>query len=182
MLTETDSVSILEILSQLEAHSLGTQTDQSETEVGKSWRGLVFSVDKWNLVVPFIHEFEIVPFQTLLPLPMTKVWVKGMLNIRGEIYTVIDFSEFIGSPPVQHQKTTNLLLLPDKELKSALLISGRISLRLFDINLPTVSKDSFSETLGLFLSTALDDGGSRWGVLNVQALSSSNQFNSIGRT
>lgn len=171
----------LEILRQLELESLGNQLADSEEISGESWRGFTFNIDGVDIVVPFVGEFEIVPIQPLSPLPMAVNWIKGMTNIRGEIYSVVDLSEFIGQRPVRNLKNTNLFLLPDSGLKSALLIDSRISLRTFSSELPTTSKDAFHPRLVPFLSTVLVDDNRTWGVLDVHLLSKSALFNQIGR-
>lgn len=169
----------LEIFKQLELESLGNQLRESDEVAGDFWRGFVFNVDGLDLVAPFTGEYEIVPNQELYPLPMSRSWVKGVTNIRGEIYTVIDFSEFIGQKPTRVTKTCNLFLLPDPMLKSALLLDSRISLRSFSSELPVTSSITFGARLSPYISRALIDGSTRWGVLDIDALSTSESFSQI---
>jgi twitching motility protein PilI len=177
----SQEISPLDIFQQLEQESLGNQLAESEEISGETWRGFIFNIDGIEIVVPFAGEFEIVPMRTLSPLPMAAKWVRGMTNIRGEIYTIVDFSEFIGQRPVRNLKNANLFLLPDSGLKSALLINSRISLRTFSAELPTTSKDAFNTSLAPYLSTVVVDDSTKWGVLDVDLLSKSAQFNQIGR-
>jgi twitching motility protein PilI len=172
----------LEIFEQLELQSLGNQLSNSEDVAGEFWRGFVFNVGGLDLVAPFTGEYEIVPNQKLYPLPMSRSWVKGVTNIRGEIYTVIDFSEFIGQKPTRITKTCNLFLLPDPTLKSALLLASRISLRSFSTELPVTSATMFGSRLSPYISRVLIDGSTRWGVLDIDALSKSESFSQIGQS
>ncbi len=175
------TVSPLDIFQQLENDSLGNQLTDAEAVAGEVWRGFVFNVDGLDLAVPFLGEFGIVPNQEMFAVPMASSWVKGMTNVRGEIYTVVDFSEFIGRKPVRMTKRCNLLLLPDSGLKSALLLDGRISLRTFSFDLPLASNDLFYSKLAPYLSRVVVDGDKQWGVLDVEALCGSRKFSQIGQ-
>lgn len=172
--------SIHQIMSRLEARSLGNRLAEKEEDTDVSWRGFVFRVDQWDIAVPFVGEFEIVPYQPLFPLPMTMPWVRGMTNVRGEIYTVVDFSRFIGSGPVKNLKVSNLFLLPDEGLKAALLIGGRISLRAFSSSLQTSEPGGFQEVLAQYLNAVLLENETAWGILDIRRLCNSEQFVNIG--
>lgn len=169
----------MELLQQLEGESLGNQLVESDAEPGEIWRGFVFNIDELSLAVPFVGEFEIIPCGELSPLPIAKSWIKGMTNIRGEIYTIVDFSEFIGKKPVRTTKGCNLLLLPDTGLKSALLIESVVRLKSFSADLPTVNVESFHSGLAPYLSAVINDGEINWGVINIQGLSDSADFSCI---
>lgn len=175
------TASPLDILQQLENDSLGNQLTDAEAVAGEVWRGFVFNVDGLDIAVPFLGQFGIVPSQELFAVPMAKPWVKGMTNIRGEIYTIIGFSEFIGRKQVRITKDCNFLLLPDPSLKSALLLDSRISLRSFSYDLPLSSNDLFDAKLTPYLSRVVVDGDKQWGVLDVEALSRSHEFSQIGQ-
>ncbi len=172
--------SIHQVISELEAKSLGNRLAAREEDTDTSWRGFVFRVDRWDIAVPFVGGFEIVPYQPLSPLPMTMPWVSGVTNVRGDIYTVVDFSRFIGGSPVRNLKVSNLFLLPDEGLKAALLIEGRISLRAFSSGLQTSGSGGFQDTLDQYLNAVLLEDETSWGVLDVRRLCNSEKFVNIG--
>ena len=173
---DTEDPTALSLFERLEQSSLGNQLADSEELVGELWRGFVFQVGELDLAVPFLGEFEIVPYQELFPLPNSASWIKGMTNIRGEIYTVVDFAEFCGREPVRNLAQANLFLLPDTSLKSALLIGGRISLKSFPFDLPTTGKELFPEQLVPFLDHVVVEDSRGWGVLDVDHLCTSQSF------
>ena len=176
-----DSINPVELLEQLASQSQGNTLVEKEEIVRDSWRGFTFSIEEIDLVVPFVGEFEIVPSQALTPIPMTKSWVKGMTNIRGEIYSVIDFAEFIGRQPVRMAKGSNFLVLPDQRLKSALLLDGRISLQSFYEDLPTVNTEALGKNISPYLNTVLQIGEKLLGVLDINLLIESDRFTRIGK-
>ena len=169
----------LEFLRQLEIDSLGNQLADTEQAQGEAWQGFVFTIEKYNLVVPFLGEFEIYPCGEIASVPMAKSWVRGIANIRGEIYTVVDLPAFTGSKPIRNVKGCNLILLPDFRLRSALLVEGRIGMRSFDDKLPEGSRDGFPRKLATYLSRVVVDGDQHWGVVDVKSLSSADEFLNI---
>jgi len=174
-------ISPLELFQQLESDSQGNQLLEEQEDAAETWRGFVFNLENLTLVAPFVGEFEIISCKEVFPLPMAKSWIKGMTNIRGEIYSVVDFSEFMGKKPVRTIKGCNLLLLPDRLLKSALLIDSQVRLQSFASNLNTADVEILGPGVAPYLSTVLVDGEKLFGVLDIQALMDSDRFSNIGR-
>ena len=54
--------------------------------------GIQSGADFWLLTL--LDAGEIIPLPTLTPVPLTKSWFCGVANIRGNLYSVIDFSAF----------------------------------------------------------------------------------------
>ena len=152
---------------------------KSESQTG-TWRGFVFNVGQLSLAIPCADGFEIVSVRDLSPVPMTREWIRGMQYIHGEIYTVVDFAAFIGLAPTSVTQTCTLLALPDAGLKSALLIAGRISTRLFSSALTLGDCGQFHVNLNPYLSAVVVDQGQQWGVVDVDALCGSRDFVQIG--
>ena len=177
----TAQTSPLALLQQLEEASLGERAIAFEREFVQSWRGFTFNIEDLNLVVPFAGGFEILPCGEIQPLPLSRKWVKGMTNIRGEIYTVIDFAQFIGYGPMVSTRGGNLFLLPDDNLKSALLLDSRISLKTFSQDLSNAEASGFNQALLPFISAVLTDESQSWVVINVEVLMKAQSFVNIGR-
>ena len=175
-----DSLNPISVLQSLEQDCWGNQLVESRETQDEVWRGFTFNVGELSLAVPFVGEFEIIPEQELSPIPLAKSWVRGMTNIRGEIYTVIDFSSFIGLPKTIITKRCNFFLLPDTKLKSALLIDSRISLKSFSSTLTTRDPKDYYHELSPFLGSVVVESGQSWGVIDIDALSESEEFARIG--
>ena len=171
----------LELLEQLLSSSQGNQLGDAEDTGADQWRAFIFHIGEADIAVPAQGEFEIVPVQDVVPVPLSKPWVRGMTNVRGDIYTVIDFSEFIGGSRTRVASGNNLFLLPDKVLKSALLIDGRVSLKSFSVDAPLGSKYNLPELLRPYVSSVIRSDEKLWGVLDVERLCSSQEFSRIGR-
>jgi twitching motility protein PilI len=73
---------------------------------------------------------EVIPAPAITPVPLTKPWFRGAVNIRGKLYGVVDFPAFLGGAPVAPGEQVRLLLLGDKfRLGSALLVDRLLGLR-----------------------------------------------------
>ena len=61
---------------------------------------------------------------------LTRSWFKGVTNIRGNLYSVVDFSAFLGGPGVAVREQARLLLVGERfRISSALLVDGSLGLR-----------------------------------------------------
>jgi twitching motility protein PilI len=73
---------------------------------------------------------EIVPVPELLPVPLSKPWYVGLANIRGSLFSVVDFSAFAGGEPTARSTDSRLVLAgPRFGINSALLVSRMLGLR-----------------------------------------------------
>lgn len=171
----------LQLLRQLESQSQGNAVLGEEPSFIESWRGFTFAIDELNMAIPFMGQYEIFPCGECWPLPMAKPWVRGMTNIRGEVYTVVDFAHFIGRRPVNVAMGNNLLVLSAGRLKSALLLKNKISLRAFDHDIPRGDVNDIEPDLRPYLNAFLIEGLKRWCVLDMRVLANSESFSNIGR-
>jgi len=73
---------------------------------------------------------EIVPLPAITPVPLAKPWFQGLANIRGTLYSVVDFSAFQGSEPTPLIAEARLLL-PNVRFNSscALLVNRAMGLK-----------------------------------------------------
>ena len=180
MVDTVTTPSPVDLLRGLEQANLGNRLDDPDKQVGDFWRGFVFEIEDLNIAVPFAGEFEIVPAQEVSGLPLTQPWVAGMTNIRGEIYTLVDFSAFIGRRPIRMGPKCHFLLLPDPGLKSALVLDSRIRLRTFSVDLPSEDIAQLDPGLNPYLERVISDGGKKWGVMDIMALCNAPEFQRIG--
>jgi twitching motility protein PilI len=73
---------------------------------------------------------EVIPPPAITPVPLTKPWFRGVANIRGKLYGVVDFAAFLGGAPVAPGEQVRLLLLGEKfRMGSALLVDRLLGLR-----------------------------------------------------
>jgi twitching motility protein PilI len=75
----------------------------------------------------------VVPLPSLTSVPLTKPWFAGIANIRGTLYSVVDFSAFRGHEPTRRNANARLLLVGARHgINSALLVDRTLGLRSID--------------------------------------------------
>src|SRR3989304_422443 len=62
--------------------------------------------------------------------PLTQPWFRGLANIRGNLFSVIDLSAFQGRDPTPQTPDSRLLLVADRyNMSAALLVNRMLGLR-----------------------------------------------------
>lgn len=73
---------------------------------------------------------EILPVPPLAEVPLTRPWFRGLANVRGTLYGVIDFSAFNGGPLTPTGGQARLVLVGARlGINSALLVSRATGLK-----------------------------------------------------
>jgi twitching motility protein PilI len=94
-------------------------------------RGLLgFQCGNENWLIALPEAGEILPPPPLSAVPLTRPWYRGLANVRGTLYGVIDFAQFNGQPPTVPAGRARLLLVGARHgIHSALLVSASTGLR-----------------------------------------------------
>jgi twitching motility protein PilI len=56
--------------------------------------GVQLGTETW--LVDLGDAGEVLPVPAVTPVPLTQPWFKGVANVRGNLYSVIDFPAFLG--------------------------------------------------------------------------------------
>ena len=87
-------------------------------------------VDDEAWLVDLREAGEVIPVPPITLLPLTRPWFKGLTNIRGNLYSVVDFPAFLQKRPVVPGDHPRLLLLGERfRLGAALLVDRSLGLR-----------------------------------------------------
>jgi twitching motility protein PilI len=78
-----------------------------------------------NWLVDLADAGEIMPVPAVTPVPLTRPWFKGMTSIRGKLYSVVDFSAFLGGAPALITDQSRLLLIGERFRTGAALLVDR---------------------------------------------------------
>lgn len=169
----------LELLAGLSAQTFGDSAIETPRQSAKTWRGFTFRVGELDMVFPFMGGFEILPERDIQGIPWAANWVRGVTNVRGEIYSVVDFPAYLGFDAVTSIRNATLFILPDTTVRSALLIADRLTLRTFNEYLPHRNADKAPVRLKECLSAVVVDDNRTWHVLDAAKLIGSASFLNI---
>ena len=121
---------------------------------------------------------EIIPLPPLTGVPLTKPWFVGIANIRGNLYSVSDFSALQGKEPTPLNASSRLLLIGTRYgNNAALLVTRMLGLRNVDDMTPAVGDP---EAPSWAREAFTDKEGRRWKMLDVRELLADERFMDIG--
>jgi twitching motility protein PilI len=121
---------------------------------------------------------EIVPLSALTDVPLTKPWFLGIANIRGNLFSVVDWSAFLGKEMTVHNANARLLLIGTRHgSNAALLVTRMIGLR--NVNALTLENPDPAAPAWAN-ETYSDNEGRRWKKLRVRELLADQEFMEIG--
>ncbi len=108
------------------ASRLATKT---AAQVESSRLGLVCAGERW--LVRLADAGEVIAVPQIVKVPLTKNWFLGLANIRGSLYSVIDFAAFLGREPVARTGFARLILLNSRtgDLNAGLVVERVAGLR-----------------------------------------------------
>ncbi len=91
---------------------------------------LGFRVGDANWLVSLTDTEEVIPVPPVVKVPGARRWFRGLANIRGNLYAVSDFADFMGQG-VTPESSECRLLIPHRDfgVNAALLIRGTLGLR-----------------------------------------------------
>ena len=135
--------------------------------------------DGWMVELPDVGEVAAVP--ELTPVPRTQPWFRGIANVRGALFSVVDLAAFLGHEPAAllHQDSKLLLIGQRYRTNAAILVDRVLGLRkLTEFSPDPVSTGSASSPWEG--EAYLDADGRRWRHLEVAALLSAEDFLRVG--
>ena len=142
--------------------------------------GLQLGSETW--LVDLGDAGEVIPVPAVTPVPLTQAWFKGVANVRGNLYSVIDFPAFLGVGAVTVGEQSRLLLLGERfRTSAALLIDRSLGLRNPEQLTPRASvEDASAGERPAWLRAEFGDAdGKSWKELDVPQLVRHAEFLSV---
>jgi twitching motility protein PilI len=138
-----------------------------------------------NYLLPLGQSGEIYPLTNLQSVPYARQWFKGVLNIRGGLYGVVDMADFVAdtggvarSEPPALESSSVVTLNSALEVNCALQVDGLMGLRSAEAF--ASSSPKLTEDPEYFGNCFVDSAGDHWQEIDLRILSLSPQFLSIG--
>ena len=137
--------------------------------------GVQVGQEKWLINLPDVSE--VVPLPQLLAVPLTQPWFSGVANVRGVLYSAVDFSRFLGGDATQASIDSRLLLANGKyRINAGIIVHHMLGLK---------NPDQFqlepSANLPPWVFAEYRDGnGELWKELNMSGLGSYPDFLNVG--
>ncbi|MDQ5877997.1 MAG: twitching motility protein PilI [Pseudomonadota bacterium] len=163
-------------LREFQEHLAARLTSAAQGKASSALLGVQTGADYWLLNLS--DSGEIVPLPPLTTVPLTKPWFSGIANIRGNLYSVADFSALRGGEATPMNAASRLLLVGTRHgSNAALLVTRMLGLKNPD-QFTAVSADDAQHPWEA--EHLVDSDGRRWKKLNVRALLADPDFMEIG--
>lgn len=120
---------------------------------------------------------EVIPVPPIAQVPLTRPWFRGLANIRGNLFNVVDLAAFQGGETATLAPDARLLLIAERyNMNAALLVSRMLGLRnLQQFQAPDTAAAGPWETCRY-----VDRDGQVWRELNMDQLVFSEEFLQAG--
>lgn len=85
---------------------------------------LIFSVKSESYGVPIGYVTEIVGFQKIIPVPDVPHYVKGVINLRGQVIPVMDVRLRFSMDEMDYTDRTVIIVIENNNTKTGLVVDG----------------------------------------------------------
>lgn len=152
-------------------------TSAARGEISSALLGVQSGKENWLLNLA--DAGEIIPVSAMTAVPLTHPWFAGVANIRGNLYSVVDFSAFRSGEPTPINANSRLVLIGTRfNVNCALLVSRMLGLKPGDAFKPVGSPDG---QLPAWMAGDVEDSeGHRWRRLDVPGLIATPEFMQVG--
>ena len=156
---------------ELAARLKGAGSGRAATKLG-----LQAGAESW--LVDLADAGEVIPVPPITPVPLTRPWFRGVANIRGKLYSVVDFPAFLGGAAVALGEQARLLVLSERyRMGGALLVDRSLGLRNLEQLQPRETRAAPSPWVRAEYG---DPQGVHWKELNVLELVRHPMFLAVG--
>jgi twitching motility protein PilI len=139
---------------------------------------LGFQVGGANWFVALHQVSEVIPMPSFVPVPLTQPWFRGVANVRGNLYSIVDFSAFQGGEPAAGGTERRVILVSDKLVAGAgLLVSRMLGLRNPEHFTAAERPAGAPDWVGAVFR---DASGATWNELDLSRLAHERRFLEVG--
>ncbi len=150
---------------------------KTAAQVESSRLGLSCAGARWLIRLGDAGEVVVVP--TIVSVPLTHPWFLGIANIRGNLFSVIDFGVFLGQAPVPVSGMTRLILFSTRagELHAGIVVPRVLGLRNLS-ELAPASSDAGAPAW--HAERWMDADGNAWQEIDLAGLARDPAFLQVG--
>ena len=153
---------------------------KTTAQVEQSRLGLACAGSQW--LIRLADAGEVIAVPTIATVPLTRSWYLGISNIRGNLYSIIDFSAFLGhdiEPTPPGAAPARLVLFGPRvgELRAGLVVHRVLGLR----NLAELVRgDAASAAPAWYGARWTDRDGGTWQEIDLALLAQDPGFLQVG--
>jgi twitching motility protein PilI len=150
---------------------------KTAAQVESSRLGLSCAGERW--LIRLGDAGEVITMPTVVGVPLTRNWFMGVANIRGNLFSVIDFSAFLGHEPTPVSGMTRLILFGARagDLNAGIVVNRVLGLRNLSELAPTASA---ADAPAWHAQRWMDGDGNAWQEIDLARLAHDPAFLQVG--
>ena len=150
---------------------------KTAAQVESSRLGLSCGGERWLIRLGDAGEVITVP--TIVSVPHTRAWFLGVANIRGNLFSVVDFAGFLGQPPTVMSGMTRLILFSTRagDLNAGVVVQRVLGLRNLSELAPAAPPQ---EAPAWYAERWMDADGNAWQEIDLARLAHDPAFLQVG--
>lgn len=139
--------------------------------------GLEIGTESW--LVDLAEAGEVIPVPPITPVPLTRPWFRGVVNVRGNLYSVIDFAGYLGHGNVAPASSNRLVLFGARagELNAGIVVSRVTGLRNLAELAPAAAPE---DARPWYTQRWIDAEGGAWQEIDLARLAREPSFLQVG--
>ena len=149
-----------------------------EADSARSASKLGVQVGAQSWLIDLAEAGEVIPVPSITAVPLTRGWFRGVANVRGNLYSVVDFAAFLGAGAAAAGEQARLVLLGERFRSAAALLVDR-SLGLRNPAQLRAREPALGRRAWLRAEYD-DDTGGQWRELDVAELVRQPEFLAVG--
>jgi twitching motility protein PilI len=150
---------------------------KTTAQVESSRLGLSSGGERW--LIRLADAGEVITLPLLIPVPLTKPWYLGVANIRGNLFSVVDFSAFLGRESGTGGGQSRLVLFGPRagELNAGIVVQRVLGLRNIVELAPAAPPH---DAPGWYAQRWMDGDGNAWQEIDLAKLAKDPAFLQVG--
>lgn len=155
---------------------LAERLRQADSARSASKLGVQVGAQSW--LVDLVEAGEVLPVPSITAVPLTRAWFRGVANVRGNLYSVVDFAAFLGAGVSALGEGARLVLLGERfRSAAALLVDRSLGLR----NPAQLRQRAPAQARPAWVRAEYEDeAGASWSELDVAELVRDTEFLAVG--
>ena len=156
------------------ASRLATKTT---AQVESSRLGLACGDSRW--LIRLADAGEVITVPQIVQVPMTQPWFLGVANIRGNLFSIVDFAGYLGFPLAVAATTTRLVLFGPRvgELHAGIVVPRVLGLRNVAELAPAPTP---ADAAPWYAQRWMDGDGNAWQEIDLAKLARTPAFLQVG--
>jgi purine-binding chemotaxis protein CheW len=119
---------------------------EKAAEEGSKFLEFIIGLEHYAIEAACVRE--VYPLKRITPLPCTPGFVLGIVNLRGQIFSVLDIHEMVGLESSSRSESAKVVVIFSDEMEVAIVVDDVLGVRTISVN--DITEDlSFAQTQGL---------------------------------